>query len=298
MPAEPLRQEARSADTPTMDAHAALLEYYAAPGVFTGVEGFEDEVDAVPGDVAGMVRAVQGLVINHGMAPAYGVSLTEERIADKELHAATAMLGRAKELDPRPIFERREAGQRVAGVCRHFAVLFVAFARRKGVPARVRAGFANYFDKGKHAEHWVGEYWRADEERWVLVDAQIDGPQRAFYKPDFDTLDVPRDRFLVAGDAWRACREGAVDATTFGVAGTPMWGLVEVYGEVFQDLAALQKIELLPWGWYGLAKDEGGFESHVELVDRLAALSSAADAEAIDALRALVAEDERLRVPG
>ncbi len=280
-----------------MDTHEAMLEYYAAPGVFTGVTGFEDEVDAVPGDIAGMVRAVQGLLIHHAMAPAYGVSLTEERIADKELVAVTAMLARAKELDPRPIVERREAGQRVAGVCRHFATLFVAFARRKGIPSRVRAGFANYFEKGKHTEHWVGEYWRADEGRWVLVDAQIDGRQRAFYKPDFDTLDVPRDRFLVAGDSWRACREGGADAMTFGVAGTPMWGLVEVYGEVFQDLAALQKIELLPWGWYGLAKDESGLETETELVDRLAALSSAADAEAIEELREMVAGDERLRAP-
>jgi hypothetical protein len=107
---------------------------------------------------------------------------------------------------------------------------------------------------------------------------------------------VPRDRFLVAGDAWGACRSGA-DAETFGVAGTSNWGLIEVYGEMFLDLAALQKIELLPWGWYGLAKDQGAMQTEAALVEELAALSSAADAAAVAEVRARVDADERLRVP-
>ena len=90
----------------------------------------------------------------------------------------------------------------------------------------------------------------------MLVDAQVDEPQAKFYRPDFDLLDVPRDRFLVAGDAWAACRTGGADPMTFGVGGTENWGLVEVLGDLLLDLAALQNIELLPWGWYGLAEEE------------------------------------------
>jgi hypothetical protein len=101
----------------------------------------------------------------------------------------------------------------------------------------------------------------------------------------------------VAGDAWRACRRGGADATTFGVGGTDLWGLVEVFGEIFQDLAALQKIELLPWGWYGLAKDQTAIEREPQLLDRLADLSSAADARALNELRTLLATDDRLGVP-
>ena len=238
----------------------------------------------------------QGLLIHHALAPAYKVVATPERVAERELHGATAMLACATRLDGRPVNEARTPDRRVMGVCRHFATLFVAIARHKRIPSRVRCGFADYFDPAKHGEHWVAEYWRADQQRWVLVDAQVDAVQQRLFGPVFDTLDVPRDRFLVAGDSWRACRNGA-DPTTFGVAGTPMWGLVEVFGELFQDLAALQKIELLPWGWYGLAKDESAMESELPLLDHLAALSSAADAPAIEELRAVVAGDDRLRVP-
>ena len=130
----------------------------------------------------------------------------------------------------------------------------------------------------------------------MLVDAQLDDRQCELFRVTFDRLDVPRERFLVAGDAWRACCNGA-DPMTFGVAGTEMWGLVEVYGDLFQDLAALQSIELLPWGWYGLATDKSGI-GETALIDRLAGISSTADAQALEDLRNMIVQDSRLRPPG
>jgi len=272
------------------------LAFYRSPGLFTDLDGFQGEVEGLPCDVAVIARTVQGLLIQEGLLGAYGVSLPAERIAEKQLHSSVAMLARAMSLDSKAIVSPRIPERRVVGVCRHFATLFVAIMRQKGVPARARCGFANYFAPGKHVDHWVGEYWNAMEGRWVLVDAQIDDRQRELFRVTLDRLDVPRDRFLVAGDAWRACRNG-VDPMTFGVAGTEMWGLVEVYGDLFQDLAALQNIELLPWGWYGLATDKSGI-GETALIDRLAGISSSADAQAFEELRSMIAKDDRLRPPG
>ena len=278
--------------------HDEMLEYYASPGANTDLSAFGETIDVLPDDIASIVRVVQGLVVHFGWAPLYGIALAPERVdAERQLCTASAVVSCALERDRRPLTEPRAPGERVAGVCWHFAVLFAAILRRKGVPARVRAGFANYFERGKHMEHWVGEYWSRDHGRWVLVDAQVDELQARAARPGFDTLDVPRDRFLVAGDAWRACRSGAAEATTFGVAGTSNWGLIEVFGEVMPDVAALQKVELLPWAWYGLATEEGALERAAELMDGLAALSSVADARSFEALRTLVASDARLSVP-
>lgn len=282
-------------DGPSMN-EADLLAYYTTPGMFTQFGRLASEIEAIPGGVASVARLVQGLLIHEAWAPAYRVTLPAERIAEKQLHGANAMLARAKTLNPAPLIEKRPPLERVVGVCRHFATLFVACLHSKGIPARARCGFANYFEPGKYVDHWVGEYWNGDEARWVLVDAQVDDLQRKFLHLDFDTLDVPRDRFLVAGDAWRACRSGA-DAMKFGIGGTDMWGLVEVYGDVFQDLAALQNIELLPWEWYGLALDESAMAREVELIDRLAAISHEANAHAITQLQQWVAADPRISVP-
>jgi hypothetical protein len=273
--------------------HEELLASCTGPGIFTGIDGFEQQIAALPTDVASIARVVQGLLIHEALAHLYGTSLSPQRLAEKQIHACEVILARGAQLDSAPVARARAPEKRVVGVCRHFATLFVACLRSKGIPCRARCGFANYFIPGKCVDHWVAEYW--DGARWVLVDVQVDEAQRAFFNVDFDTLDVPRDRFLVAGDAWRACRNGA-DAMNFGIAGTAMWGLVEVYGDIFQDLAALQNIELLPWRWYGLAKDERGMEE-TALVDSLAAISSSANAAAIGSLRKMLAEDARLRVP-
>jgi hypothetical protein len=43
-----------------------LLAFYKLPGLFTGLEGFEDEVEGLPCDVAVIARTVQGLLIQEG----------------------------------------------------------------------------------------------------------------------------------------------------------------------------------------------------------------------------------------
>lgn len=276
--------------------HDAFLSLYSAPGVFTNLGEFAETLASLPGDPAAVATTVQGLLLHEAWAPAYGVTLSPERSTEKQLHGAHAMLTRATQLDRRPVSEPRAPEDRVVGVCRHFATLFVAFLRLRGVPSRARCGFGTYFfPPEKNVDHWVGEYWNAAERRWVLVDAQLDSVQQDILKLDFDPLDVPRDRFLVAGDAWRLCAEGA-DPMSFGVGGTDLWGLIEVYGNIFQDLAALQTIELLPWSWYGLATNDDGIKE-TELIDRLAAISSGADAHSLEDLRDLLAADPRLRVP-
>lgn len=244
-----------------------LLRDYAAPGELTDTGDFGAGLAAVPCDLGSMVLAVQGLLVHEGWLAAHGLSPSAERSDEKQLCGTQAILERAAQLDGRPLFEPRPPDRRVVGVCRHFAILLVALARMRGIPSRARCGFATYFDPTKRVDHWVAEVWSEPLARWMLVDAQLDPLQQAVLPLDFDPLDVPRDRFLVAGEAWRLCAEGA-DPMRFGVAGTTSWGLLEVYGDLFQDLAALQKIELLPWAWYGLATDARGLDE-VELIDRL-----------------------------
>lgn len=177
--------------TLTPMTHDELLAYYTAPGPFTSVGAFADQIDALPAEAGAIARFVHGLLIHEALAPANGVVLSPERRTEKQLHGASAMLACAARTDDGPLAEGRPPDRRVVGVCRHFATLFVACLRHKGIPARARCGFANYFQPGKNLDHWVGEYWNASEQSWILVDAQVDEHQAKFYKPDFDLLDVP-----------------------------------------------------------------------------------------------------------
>jgi hypothetical protein len=184
-----------------------FLARYTVPGPFTGLGEFKRHFEGLEGDARTMARIVQGLLIHEGLAAAYQVTLPAERAVEKQLHSAVAMLSQSVRLDDRPPDQAREPRARVVGVCRHYATLFVALMRAKGVPARARCGFASYIAPGKNVDHWIGEYWNVGESRWVLVDAQIDELQRDLFR-------LTLDRWTCrATDSWSAVTHGAPAGT-------------------------------------------------------------------------------------
>jgi len=126
-----------------------------------------------------------------------------------------------------------------------------------------------------------------------VVDAQLDQRQRELFGITFDPLDVPRDQFVVAGDAWRLCRSGKADPGAFGI--LDMHGLWFIAGNVIRDVAALNNHEMLPWDvWGAMAQTDAGLD--LPFIDRVAAFSHAPDRHFGD-LRAIY-RDERVAVPG
>src|SRR5262245_1643386 len=248
------------------------------------------ELAALPSEPAELARRLQGVLLHEHWAPAYGQNLAPARRAESQLRSVAQMLERLGTLDARP------PERRLVGVCRHFTVLGVAALRARGVPARARCGFGAYFNQGRFEDHWVVEYWGADAGRWVMVDTQIDALQANVLKPDFDLDDVPRDRFVIAGDAWADCRAGRANPKTFGI--FDMRGLWFIAGNVIRDFAALNNAEMLPWDAWGAMDrpDEKPSAEHLAFLDRVAALTRAPDANFAE-LRALYEGDARLRVP-
>jgi hypothetical protein len=274
------------------------LDFFAQPAVMTSAGKHAPRFAGLPLDVAGLAGVVQGLLIHQHVAPAYGVELTEERLSSVHLRPVEQLLDRLLAEDGRPLTTARPVEARLAGNCRHFTVLLVAMLRAQGVPARARCGFGGYFRNGFFEDHWVAEYWQAAEERWVLVDAQIDDVQRRLFGVDFDLMDVPRDRFLIAGDAWALCRAGEADPAKFGLSFLNEAGLWWIAGNLVRDVAALNNMEMLPWDDWGAmpGPEEALTDDALALFDRLAELTWAPDASFAE-LRARYEGDDRLRVP-
>jgi Transglutaminase-like superfamily len=185
---------------------------------------------------------------------------------------------------------------RLIGICRHFTVLLVGMLRAQGVPARARCGFGAYFNPGSFEDHWVCECWNSSEQRWVLVDAQIDALQQTKLKVDFNLFNVPRDKFLIAGDVWARCRMGEADPSTFGI--FDMRGFWFIASNLMRDFAALNNMEMLPWDVWGAMTlpDEPLETDRRALFDQISRLTRAPDV-AFTELRRLYDGDDRLRVP-
>lgn len=273
-----------------------ILDFYRGDGPMTSDPAHGELYKPLPDDIAGLTRVMHGLLLHQHIAPAYGQKLSGPRLAEPHIRSVHKMLDQLLAHDDRPLTSARPPDKRLVGVCRHFTALFVTMLRVKGYAARARCGFGAYFEAGKFIDHWVCEYWNDAQSRWVLVDAQIDDLQRGLFKPDFDLLDVPRDKFVIAGDAWQMCRDGRQDAGKFGI--MQMTGLWFVAGNVLRDFAALNNVEMLPWDVWGpmLRPGETAGAEQLALLDRLAALTRAPDQHFAE-LRELYQKDNNLRVP-
>ena len=266
-----------------------VLATYATPGLMTDPGPYASSFDVLPRDISDLVKTVQGVMLHIFWAERYGVTLSEERKGEAQLRRVDQKLARIFELDARPLTEARDHSHKLVGNCRDFSVMMAAILRHQGVPARVRCGFGTYFIADHYEDHWVAEVWRAGEERWVLVDAQLDGLMQEALKLDFDPLDVPRDRFIVGGKAWQLCRSGQADPDSFGI--FDMHGLRFVQGNLIRDVLAFSKVELLPWdhGW-GYLAEAGGEDEALRVMDRVAALTLEGEAAHAE-IRALTEED-------
>jgi hypothetical protein len=232
------------------------------------------------------------------MAGAYGVTVDKERRAESHLRSFEEMLAGIFELDDAPLAVPRPAERRLIGVCRHFAVLLVGMLRAQGVPARARYGFGAYFNPPYFEEHVVCEYWNELEQRWILVDPQFDAIWRERVPVGHDPLDLPRTRFLIAADAWIACRTGRADPARFGIFVGDLRGLWFVAAELVRDLAALNRMEMLCWDDWGAMPlpDEPLESAELACFDRLARLTRLPNATFTD-LRRHYQRDDTLRVP-
>lgn len=267
-----------------------VTDYYATPGPMTSLVGLDEALEGMPDDPAGIAAAVQGLVLHPFLGDAYGVDVGPDRLGEVQVRPASRMIERILELDPRPLIEPREPEHRALGNCRHFSTLTVALLRRAGVPSRARCGFAGYFESGKWVDHWVVEH--RDGGRWIRLDAQLDAIQLERFAFPADPADLPPGLFLPAGEAWVRCQAGLEDGDTFGI--LDMWGQWFIRGNIARDLAALNKVEMLPWdGWGDLAGESSppGGDSYI---DDVAALTISNDDTAI---RHRYESDDGLRVP-
>jgi hypothetical protein len=239
--------------------------FWAHQGAVTDPGAQGPALDLLPADVATLLEVSRQLVFHyragggfaeHGIAPG--------RLAEVDTRYADAMLERLVELGGpptrRPAGRPRPAAQRLVGCCRDFTVLFVAMARRRGIAARARVGFAAYFEPGWLMDHVIAEVWEPAGSRWRMVEPEIGhGHVVGLDGSVLDVADVPARLFLTGGQAWQQARAGHLDADSFVVA--PDLPVPDTRGwpylrhNLVHDLAALNKQEMLLWDDWGVLND-------------------------------------------
>ncbi len=250
------------------------LQHYAQQDALTHPAGLAPLYDALPVGAPALCNVMSGLIVHTSWADKYGIPPGTP--LPRETKPVAERLAEINQLFDGSLMEQRAPTQRPFGTCRDFALLICSALRHRGVPARVRCGFATYFAGRRFADHWICEYWLAEQERWAAADAQIDALQREHLAIGFDTADLPAGAFLSAPAAWALARSGNASADEFGHGDAN--GLWFLSVNLHRDLLAVANRHMSAWDSWRTADEESRHLSEVDLAacDRLAAAVAAA----------------------
>ncbi|MBP3919625.1 MAG: transglutaminase domain-containing protein [Clostridia bacterium] len=160
---------------------------------------------------------------------------------DELFVTAAAMLAELFRLDERGLVSGKHVNQRLTVSCRHASVLFSAILKAKGIPCRSRAGFMDFGNDGTvYTEHWINEYWKETEQRWILVDA--DGYYEYENRYGYSQFDLPKRKFLSAADAWLSYRQNTLSKFTLDIIAPTLASGICAY--LFMDFHALMNQEI------------------------------------------------------
>jgi hypothetical protein len=271
------------------------VRFYLEPGLMSTIPAGVD-LGELPDDLPSLVQVVQGLLIHVFWAERYGLHLNAARQNEVNLRSLSEKFPVLLKLSNAPLTEARPLEKRLVGNCRDFSDFLAALLKHKGIPARARCGFGKYFLPNHYEDHWVTEYWSAAENRWIMVDAQLDEFQQKELKITFDPLNVPSYQFITGGKAWLLCRAGQANPDQFGI--FKMRGMGFIRGDLIRDFLALNRIEILPWDAFGLiAKADNQLtEADFALLDSLAGMALSPDASFAE-IHQLYAQKKELQVP-
>ena len=276
------------------------LEYYSQHSDITNPKAYSHLFSGLPTTVPELCRVVQNnfvhlLILKYNGKKAYGITMEDlqekGRNLKEELNMVTIeeKLKIIYDIKSSPLTTKRSPVEQILGNCRDFALLLCSFLRHRGIPARVRSGCAKYLNPGQefYEDHYVTEYWHTQENRWILVDSQIDEFQHKFMKITIDVHDVPKDEFVVGGEAWKWYRTQKINPEKFGI--FDFTGPHYIRYKLVNDLAFLNKEETMAWGGWGLGVvgDEKLSPKDYALLDYLAEVATRTDNKPFEEIRRL-----------
>lgn len=234
-----------------IELNRELRDHYLSFGTFTYPGLYKQELTALPNDVRELGLLVRKNVIHRTTLAAGNVDTNADmrfgdmtkmpwwrQPDDDTLTTTTAMLAELHRLDDRGLVSDRAVEDKIIVTCRSVSILMASILKAKGIPARVRAGNAPYFEESQSDDHWINQYRDDKRGRWVTIG--VDGSLSL--DEDFDPYDMPDAKFDFPAQAWLDVRSSKIKPDYFYNAGN-VRGLVVVAWSLFYDLHSLMNDE-------------------------------------------------------
>lgn len=230
-----------------------ILDFYKKTSLYTDLGLYKDFAMKLPNDIKELAKLqrmqiIHPIIIWNNLQDSWWDNLTKvPKISivfeDDIFPTAMSMLAELLRRDNNYSIDRK-VEDKIHVTCRGEAVLLASILKAKGIPTRVRSGFAEYLrHDGVYYDHWITEYYSYDKNRWVLVDADN---QWGDTKIDFDLNDIPRDKFLLGAEAYLNLRNNKMNDNDILYASDPVTiGLPATIRALFYDFHSLMNDEII-----------------------------------------------------
>lgn len=230
-----------------------ILTHYSQFGLFSNPGNYADYLKTLPKNVRVLGNIVRWSTI-HRTTLEWGNTDSNadlkfgdmndvpwyRQAEDDTLTTSSSMIAELFRRDERGITMERKVEDKIVVTCRYVALLMATLLKSQGIPARVRSGFAGYWEGSVVSDdHWITEYWNQEEGRWVAID--IDG---SYHDVGFDLYDMPKGKYEYSAEVWLDVRRGTKKGEKF-LNASGHTGLVVIAWELFYDFHCLMNSEIL-----------------------------------------------------
>jgi hypothetical protein len=145
----------------------------------------------------------------------------------RKFFTVSLMLEELLKRNKKGLVASRKPEDRLVVTSVHHAMLLASILRYRGIPVRIRAGFAKYIGNKRNlrVSQVICEVWDEEQNKWILVD------------PDRQKIDFSPNQFEFAYETWFRLRNDSLRGTYF----VPRYGNVDrtTFHLLFYDLSCV-----------------------------------------------------------
>jgi len=257
----------------------SILDFYRKYSSFTDPGEYEYLYKNLPDSLPELCSLIRAQFINQGWElNMYRDQIPKERWNESlKYPTVKSALEGLLSYDSSGLVPDRKVEDRLVLICRDNAILLASILKYRGIPARVRYGFAQYLIPDFHSFHVICEVWNEKDKRWMLVD------------PSAAMVDFSREKFDFGNEVWLKMQQNEIDPQLYGLMGK-FTGLLPIAMIVCTDLASLLGTEH-PIGQYpplfdnAVQNDNRFTPQQIEMLNKISELMKSIDADNLSELQ-------------
>ena len=190
-----------------LDKHLEF-SHYTDPGDFVYL------YDQLPESLNEICDLIKKQLVHPFDIKKFGDTIPEDRVyEDRSIPTVAQMLEELIKRDKNGFVSTRQPKDRLVVACVHHSMLLASILRQRGIPVRIRAGYAKYIgdDKNIRVSHVICEVCDTERNTWLLVD------------PDRQKIDFQRKEFKFAFETWARLRNGNIIKQYYSESQTGIW---------------------------------------------------------------------------